>query len=132
VAERPSLFAPLGSIARPWRGSLVVVALLVILAAVMQLAPPLIVRAIVDEHLVQGRSDGLLVLALLYLAATAGAQALIFGYAYLAASTAQGVLRALRVRLFSHLQELPMAYYDHTPLGDAISLCTADIETVDT
>jgi ATP-binding cassette, subfamily B, multidrug efflux pump len=126
------VFVQLSSIARPWRGSLALVAVLVVLAAVVQLAPPLIVRAIVDQHLVVGNPDGLLLLALWYLAATAGAQGLIFGYTYLAAATAQAVLRTLRVRLFAHLQQLPMAYYDRTSLGDAISRCTADVETVDT
>jgi ATP-binding cassette subfamily B protein len=45
---------------------------------------------------------------------------------------AQGALRDLRVRLFAHLQRLPLAYYDRTPLGDAISRCTADVDAVDT
>ncbi len=128
----PGVFAQLGTIARPWRLSLGLVGALVILAAVVQLAPPLIVRSLVDDHLAVGRADGLLLLALLYLGAAAGAQGLIFGYTYLAASVAQGVLNALRVRLFRHLQDLPMAYYDQTQIGDAISRCTADVETVDT
>jgi ATP-binding cassette subfamily B protein len=38
----------------------------------------------------------------------------------------------LRVRLLSHLHRLPLSYYDQTPLGDVISRCTADVETVDT
>jgi ATP-binding cassette subfamily B multidrug efflux pump len=131
-ATAPGVFAQLGTIARPWRLSLALVSALVILAAVVQLAPPLIVRSLVDDHLAAGRGDGLFVLALLYLGATAGAQGLIFVYTYLAASVAQGVLNALRVRLFRHLQDLPMAYYDQTQIGDAISRCTADVETVDT
>jgi ATP-binding cassette subfamily B protein len=36
------------------------------------------------------------------------------------------------VRLFAHLQTLPLSYYDHTPLGDTISRCTADVEAVST
>jgi ATP-binding cassette, subfamily B, multidrug efflux pump len=51
---------------------------------------------------------------------------------YLTATVAQGVLHRLRVRLFSHLLALPMSYYDRTPLGDTISRCTADVETVST
>jgi ATP-binding cassette, subfamily B, multidrug efflux pump len=131
-AAGTSVLAQLGTIARPWRGPIALVSLMVVGAAIAQLAPPLIVRSIVDDHLAVGAGDGLLVLALLYLAAAAGAQGLIFGYTYLAGSVAQGVLNALRVRLFSHLQELPMAYYDQTQIGDAISRCTADVETVDT
>ncbi len=97
-----------------------------------ELVPPLIVRAIVDDHLIAGRSAGLLVLALLYLGATAAVQAMTFLYSYLAATIAQGVLSRLRVRLFAHLQRLPASYFDRTPLGDVISRCTADVETLDT
>ena len=88
-ATTPVVFAQLGSIARPWRLSLALVSSLVILAAVVQLAPPLIVRSLVDDHLAVGRGDGLFFLAVLYLGAAAGAQGLIFGYTYLAASVAQ-------------------------------------------
>src|SRR5579884_1815105 len=122
----------LADVVRPWRALLGLIALLVVTAAVVQLSPPLIVRDIVDKHLTVGRSQGLLGLALLYLAATAGAQALTFGYGYAAAFVAQGALSGLRVRLFEHLQQLPLAYYDRTPLGDSISRCTADVETMDT
>jgi ATP-binding cassette, subfamily B, multidrug efflux pump len=132
LAPAPGVLTQLATIARPWRLSLALVSALVILAAVVQLAPPLIVRSLVDDNLAVGRGGGLVLLALLYLAAATGAQGLIFGYTYLAASVAQGVLNALRVRLFRHLQDLPMAYYDQTQIGDAISRCTADVETVDT
>lgn len=122
----------LRTLTRPWWMLLVVVAGFVLLAAVLQLAPPLIVRSIVDDHLAAGTSDGLLLLALLYLAATAGTQVLVFGYTYLASVVAQGALNSLRIQLFAHYQQLPISYYDRTPTGDAISRCTADVETVDT
>src|SRR6185295_5631599 len=82
--------------------------------------------------LLVGRSAGLLLLALLYLAASAAVQAMTFLYSYLAATIAQGVLSRLRVRLFAHLQRLPASYFDRTPLGDVISRCTSDVETLDT
>src|SRR5438876_7523374 len=55
-----------------------------------------------------------------------------FVYNYVAATIAQGVLSALRVRLFAHLQRLPTSYFDRAPIGDIISRCTADIDTLDT
>jgi ATP-binding cassette, subfamily B, multidrug efflux pump len=122
----------LESLTRPWWPLLGLVAVVVLLAAILQLAPPLIVRSIVDDHLAIGTAQGLLLLALLFLAATAGTQALVFGYTYLAAVVAQRVLNQVRVELFAHYQRLPISYFDRTPLGDAISRCTADVETVDT
>src|SRR5262245_31379001 len=116
----------------PWRGLLALVGVLVLLSAVLELIPPLLVRQIVDEHLARGRSEGLLWIAALYLGATAAVQVMGFLTEYLTAVIAQGALRRLRVRLFAHLQTLPLSYYDHTPLGDTISRCTADVETVST
>ena len=42
------------------------------------------------------------------------------------------MLNRLRVRLFGHLQRLPASYFDRTPLGDTISRCTADVDTLAT
>ncbi len=79
-----------------------------------------------------GLSTGILVLALLYLAATMLAVVINSGVSYLTAWVAQHALRDMRVDLFAHLQRLPLGYYDRTPLGDVISRCTADVDTVDT
>ncbi|HVQ75395.1 MAG TPA: ABC transporter ATP-binding protein, partial [Candidatus Binatia bacterium] len=94
--------------------------------------PPLVIRSIIDHHLTVGHSAGLPTLALLYLSGIAGVQAITFLYGYLAAAVAQGVLSDLRTRLFAHLQRLPARYFDRVPIGDAISRCTADVETLDT
>jgi len=122
----------LAELVRPKRRILMIIALLVLTGALFELLPPLLIRWIVDDHLAVGKSEGLLVLALLYLGAMALGQSLAFVYGYLAAAAAQGVLSNLRVRLFGHLQRLPASHFDHTPLGDAISRCTADIDTLDT
>jgi ATP-binding cassette subfamily B protein len=90
------------------------------------------VQQIVDTHLKLGYSEGLLYIASLYLGATAAVQVMGFLTEYLTATIAQGILHRLRVRLFAHLQTLPLSYYDRTPLGDIISRCTADVETVST
>jgi ATP-binding cassette subfamily B protein len=117
---------------RPWRGALALAILGVLLAKALELVPALLIQRIVDDHLAIRQADGLLALGLLYLGATLGAQILTAGALYLTAVVAQGALHAVRVRLVEHLQRLPLHYYDETPLGDVISRCTADVETVDT
>jgi ATP-binding cassette subfamily B protein len=111
---------------------LALVGVCVLLGAVLELVPPLLVQKIVDEQLAVGRSESLFFIAALYLGATAAVQVMGFLTEYLTAIIAQGVLRRLRVRLFAHLQTLSLSYYDRTPLGDTISRCTADVETVST
>ena len=126
------LLRSLLSLLRPWRLRVALVAVSVLAAALFELVPPLIIRTIVDAHLIVRQPDGLLFLAFLYLAAAAAVQVMTFLYNYLAATIAQGVLSALRVRLFAHVQRLPTSYFDRVPTGDIISRCTADVETLDT
>src|SRR5262249_45789348 len=71
-------------------------------------------------------------LALLYLLAVAALQCLTFLYGYVAAAAAQGLLSELRTRLFAHVQRLPASYFDRVAIGDVISRCTADVDTLDT
>src|SRR5262249_34907404 len=126
-----SLAANLASLLAPWRARAAAVALFVLAAASFELAPPFIVRVIVDDHLVIGRSTGLLLLAVLFLAASGAVQAMTFLYNYLAATIAQGVLSDLRVRLFAHFQRMPINRLDRMEVGDIVSRCTADVETLD-
>jgi ATP-binding cassette, subfamily B, multidrug efflux pump len=131
-AARRVAWDHLASILRPWRGTLALVALSVVLAKALDLVPPLLIQRVVDDHLTPRQPAGLLPLGVLYLGATVAAQLMNFVAVYLTAVAAQGALHTLRVRLVSHLQRLPLSYYDQTPLGDMISRCTADVETVDT
>ncbi|MDP6102251.1 MAG: ABC transporter transmembrane domain-containing protein, partial [Dehalococcoidia bacterium] len=122
----------LWSMVKAWRWMLVFIAGAVLLGAALELVPPLLIRQIVDKHLALSQRDGLLLLALFYLGATAATQIMGFLTEFLMAVTAQGALHRLRGLLFAHLQTLPLSYYDRTPLGDTISRCTADVETVAT
>ncbi|TMB87768.1 MAG: ABC transporter ATP-binding protein, partial [Chloroflexi bacterium] len=133
-AEDPGrlLLRNLLGLLRPWRVRVTLVAVSVLAAASFELVPPLIIRTIVDAHLTVGQPGGLLFLAVLYLGAAGAVQMMTFVYNYVAATIAQGVLSALRVRLFAHLQRLPTSYFDRAPIGDIISRCTADIDTLDT
>lgn len=127
-----TVWRELRSLIQPWRGLIGAIAGCVLLAETLAVIPPLSMQRIIDDHLTTGVRQGVLALALLYLGATTAAQGMDFVVTYLTAHVAQDALRALRVRLFAHLQRLPLSYYDRTPLGDVISRCTADVETVDT
>jgi len=126
------VYRQLSSILSPWRILLSLAGLCIVASALLELVPPLLLKRIVDDNLALGTTRGLLLLAVLYLAATGLAQGLGFVTTYLTAVSAQGGLNELRLRLFAHLQKLPIAFYDRTPLGDVISRCTADVDTVDT
>jgi ATP-binding cassette, subfamily B, multidrug efflux pump len=128
--RRPSLVRPLWDLLRPWKVRLVLVGLGIAAAAALDVIPPVIVGRLLDG-LAAGRTADLPVAAGAYLAALAAAHALTATYGYLAATVAQRALAGLRTSLFDHLLALPTEYHDHTPVGDAISRATADIDAID-
>jgi len=115
----------------PWKKSLAVVVACIIASALAELVPPFVVRNVVNQDLVPHRTTGLLLAAAIYVIAVAGDAVFTFFYSYFAARVSQSAIAALRVRLFAHAAALPVSYFDRTPIGDAISRSTADVETVD-
>lgn len=116
----------------PRKLRILVIAITILTGAGLELVPPLVLKQIIDNHLTPGNPQGIWGLAIVYLASVVGVQSLGFLTSYLTALTAQGALNDLRVRLYRHLQQMPIRYYDQNPLGDIISRCTADVDTVDT
>jgi len=131
VDSRAVSFGKVWPIISPWRLLLAGALLSVLAGAGLSLLPPLIMRRLIDEHLVLGRTEDIFKLALIYLGATIAVHLTTFLTAYSTTVAAQGALKRLRVRLFGHLQKLPVSYYDQTPIGDTISRCTADMETIE-
>ncbi len=48
----------------------------------------------------------------------------------LAAEASDGIARKLKIRLYNHLQHLPMRYHDRAETGDLVQRCTSDVETL--
>jgi ATP-binding cassette subfamily B protein len=66
----------------------------------------------------------------LFAIAVVGEFASYYGQSYLTMLVAQRSLADLRVRLFGHLQRLPMAFYDRTPIGKVVSRVTTDVDVL--
>ena len=53
-----------------------------------------------------------------------------FAYSKIMIYVSQGTIKNLRVELFSHMQELPIRYFDSHAHGDIMSIYTNDIDTL--
>lgn len=118
------------SLLRPrWFGVMFVL-LLIPVGSLLELAPPFLLKRVVDSHLKVGVAEGIPLLALLYVLAFVALQSVSFLQTYVAAAVGQKALRDLRLRLFRHIAQLLITYFDRTPTGDTISRCTADVDAV--
>ena len=53
-----------------------------------------------------------------------------FGYNVLLVSVSNGVLKDIRSKLFSHMQRLPIKYFDNRPYGDIMSIYSNDVDNI--
>lgn len=124
------LAARLFGYVRPWRGLVLVALALIVTQSLLQLVGPLLTRWVIDTALPSRDADGVLVAALAF----AGVLLLQFGATYgqtvATALLGQRVMRQLRQELFAHLQRLPIAYFDRTPVGRLVTRSTNDVESL--
>lgn len=111
----------------PWRATLALCSLLMLLETGAVLAVPWLAGQFAARLLTgSGQAGGALLGALLLLF---GMQAILkFANRLLLGRAAEAILADLRTRLYDHLQALPLAYYHQRRRGDVLALLTHDIE----
>ena len=115
----------------PHRGRVLGVSVLVLISALIGIVNPLLIRSIFDNGLfpADGPSDlGLVTtLSVIMLAITLGSTALGVVQTVVTNRLGQDVLRDLRDRLYSHLQNLSLSFYSSSRTGDLQSRITNDV-----
>ena len=122
---------------RPHRTRVIGVALLVLGTAVLGIVNPLLIQVTFDDGLFPddgtGADLGLVVtLASIMLVVTLGSTILGVIQTIVTNGLGQDVLRDLRDRLYSHLQELSLSFYSSSRTGDLQSRITSDVGGVQT
>jgi ATP-binding cassette subfamily B protein len=87
-------------------------------------------KRIIDEGIVSQDKSALTQIVLLYGALIPVQAAGVFGFIYLAGVLGHRIRYDLRERMFNHLQELSLTYFDRTPVGWIMSRVTSDSERV--
>lgn len=114
----------------PYRYRLLPVLLFLPVAAACRLAQPWIVKLAIDNHISTGDLAGLETIALAFTGILALEALLSFLEVYLLQSAGQRVMADLRDELFSHIIDLPVAWFDHAPAGGVVTRLTSDIEVL--
>jgi ATP-binding cassette subfamily B multidrug efflux pump len=124
---------------KPYRVSVALALLLVAVVTPLELAPPLVFQRAIDHFFVPALNHtlaenvawtGILWLSLLFLFV------LIFDFLaqYLQIRIMQRVgqetMYDMRREIFSHLQRLPMNYYDRNPVGRLVTRVTSDVDAL--
>jgi ABC-type multidrug transport system fused ATPase/permease subunit len=111
------------------RAMLTLVALVVGTAA--SLAPPLLARAAIDDGIQRHDFGKLVLVVVAFFVSALIVWAMTYAQTYLVGWVGQRALADLRIRIFTHLQTLPIGFYESRPAGVLISRITNDVEALD-
>ncbi len=124
------LMRRLGAYVAPY-GGLVAASIAVLFAgAAIQLVQPYLVKEVIDRFIVQRRTDGIAIPAVLFLATLAGDFVFSFLQVVLLERTGQNIVFDLRMAVFAHLQRLPSSFFDRMPVGRLMTRVTTDVEAI--
>jgi ATP-binding cassette subfamily B protein len=130
---------------RPYRRLFWLSVALMPLNSIFALLQPYIVKLTIDIFLAARRSHapawleplirkshghGIIVMGALYVVLLLGEFVTFYGQFYLTMMVSQYSLSDLRLALFRHVEGLPMAFFDRTPVGRLVSRMTTDIDAI--
>ena len=119
-----------------YKFSFLVVVLCIVGAAMATLRGTLFMQSLIDDYIVpltQAKEPDFTELkeALFALAVSYGIGTLCaYAYNRIMVNISQGTMRNLRIQLFSHMESLPIGYFDTHAHGDIMSVYTNDVDTL--
>ncbi len=125
------------SFLKPYTPHLIAVVVCILLTSVASVASSLFLETLIDDYILplvgtenpdySGLLSAICKIAVLFIA---GALATLI-YNRIMATVAQGVLRTIRKDMFSHMQSLPIRYFDTHSHGDVMSFYTNDADAME-
>ena len=113
--------------AKHYRPALIIFLSVVVLDAVISSISPLLLRAIIDIGIPKHRVDLVIGLAALTAALAIGDAGLQLVERRISAIIGEGLIYDLRVEVFRHIQEMPIAFFSRTQTGALISRLNNDV-----
>jgi ABC-type multidrug transport system fused ATPase/permease subunit len=117
--------------ARAYRGWILLSCVFIALEAAVETAAIWVFKLLVDDVLVPHRLDLLKWVAAAYVGITLLSGLIGFADEVLSTWVSERFLLDLRVRFFSHLQALPLEFFEGRRLGDVLSRLTGDISAIE-
>jgi len=116
---------------RPYRRRSALMLLALLIGTGATLAPPLLAKAAIDQGIAEHSVRNLVLVVIAYLASSLVLWLMTYIQTYLVGWVGQRALADLRLRIFTHLQSLPIGFYESRPAGVLISRMTNDVEALD-
>ncbi len=114
----------------PYRSRVLVALLLLLTSALVDLAPPLLVKQAIDGPMAQRNVAAIWPIFGVYLGVLVASFVLRYAQVYLMQSVGQQVMVDLRMAIFSHIQRMSLSFFDRNPVGRLITRITNDVDAL--
>jgi ATP-binding cassette, subfamily B, multidrug efflux pump len=115
---------------RPYKLQVALATAAIIGHSALELAPPYLVKLVIDRYIPARDVNGLSLVATLYLATLAGSFALDYAQTWLLQFTGQRIMFDIRMQIYEHLQRLDVQFYDRNPVGRLMTRVTTDVDVL--
>ncbi|PYV91224.1 MAG: antibiotic ABC transporter ATP-binding protein, partial [Acidobacteria bacterium] len=104
--------------------------LIIAAASLIQLCGPYLTKIGIDRYIAAKDYDGLNRIALLYVGVIVLGFLLGYLQTYIMQVTGQKIMYDLRLEIFTHLQQLPLTFFDKNPVGRLMTRVTTDVDVL--
>lgn len=115
---------------RPYKKEFFLSVLLTLVLAFVSILRPKLIQDTVDKYIIHLDSTGLAYMMLLMIGLLIFQTVIQYFHTYLTNWLGQSVVKDLRVKLFSHISNLRLKFFDHTPIGTLVTRTVSDLETI--
>ena len=127
-----SLFRRVLSMVKPYKRTFYFTAGLAVILANLGPLRPLSLQKMVDDHIFKGDVQGMTLIACGIFGLLILEVVLRYFFLYYADWLGQATIRDLRVKVFRHVTNLNLRYFDKTPIGTSTTRTINDIESINT
>jgi hypothetical protein len=113
---------------RPYKPQVALATAAIIGHSALELAPPYLVKLVIDRYIPARDFNGLSLVAALYLATLAGSFVLDYAQTWVLQFTGQRIMFDMRMQIYEHLQRLDLKFYDRNPVGRLMTRVTTDVD----
>ena len=125
-----TIFLRLMSFAKRYKLNFFIATVSTILLAVVSLLNPYLIKDTVDQYITEKDSQGLMYNIMLMFGVVLLETLLRFTYIYFANWVGQHIIRDIRAKIFRHILQFKMSYFDTNAVGKLVTRVVSDIETI--
>jgi ATP-binding cassette, subfamily B, multidrug efflux pump len=127
-----SLFRRVMALVKPYKNVFYLAAFLTLLLAGLGALRPRLLQTMVDEYVMKSDLSGMAMMTIILFGLLLTEVILRYFFLYNADWLGQAVIKDLRVKVFNHVNNLNLSYFDRTPIGQSTTRTISDIEAINT